>query len=76
MEVADPFIGTFDPLNAPVTKGLNTFQLQEDGTFFSNWPTVLTLPDNLPDNDYLTLGWDMQTEYAIYDFNSTFEFQE
>ena len=50
--------------------------LQADGTFFSNWSTALTLPDNLPDNDYLTLGWDMQTEYAIYDFNSTFEFQE
>ena len=76
VNVADPFVGIYDPLNAPVTKGLTSFPLQADGTFFSNWSTVLTLPDNLPDDDYLTLGWDMQTEYAIYDFNSSFEFQE
>lgn len=75
VNVADPFIGTFDPLNAPVTKGLTTFQLQEDGTFFSNWPTGIVVPD-YPDDDYLTIGWDMQREYAVYDFNSTFEFQE
>ena len=75
VNVADPFVGTFDPLNAPVTKGLTTFQLQEDGTFFSNWPTGIVVPD-YPDDDYLTIGWDMQCEYAVYDFNSTFEFQE
>ena len=75
VNVADPFVGTFDPLNAPVTKGLTTFQLQEDGTFFSNWPTGIVVPD-YPDDDYLTIGWDMQREYAVYDFNSTFEFQE
>ena len=75
VNVADPFVGTFDPLNAPVTKGLTTFQLQEDGTFFSNWPTGIVVPD-YPDDDYLTIGWDMQREYAVYDFNSVFEFQE
>ena len=75
VNVADPFVGTFDPLNGPVTKGLTTFQLQEDGTFFSNWPTGIVVPD-YPDDDYLTIGWDMQREYAVYDFNSTFEFQE
>jgi len=67
--------GEFDPLSAPVTMGLNTFQLQEDGTFFSNWPTRIVIPD-CPDEDYLTIGWEMQREYAVYDFNSTFEFQE
>ena len=76
VNVADPFVGIFDPLNAPVTKGVNTFQLQEDGTFFSNWPTVVTLPDGLPENDTTIIGWDMQREYAVYDFNSVFEFQE
>ena len=76
VNVADPFVGIYDPLNAPVTKGLTTFPLQADGTFFSNWSTELTLPTDLPNDDYLTLGWDMQKEYAIYDFNSIFEFQE
>ena len=75
VNVADPFVGIYDPLNAPVTKGLTTFQLQEDGTFFSNWPTGIVVPD-YPDDDYLTIGWDMQREYAVYDFNSVFEFQE
>ncbi len=75
VNVADPFVGTFDPLNAPVTKGQTTFPLQADGTFFSNWPTRIVVPD-YPDDDYLTIGWDMQREYAVYDFNSTFEFQE
>ena len=76
VNVADPFVNTFDPLNAPVTKGLNTFQLQEDGTFFSNWPTQVTLPAGLPEDDVVSIGWDMQREYAVYDFNSIFEFQE
>jgi hypothetical protein len=76
VNVADPFVGIYDPLNAPVIKGLTTFSLQEDGTFFSNWPTVLTLPEGLAEEDYLFIGWDMQTEYAVYDFNSTFEFQD
>ncbi len=75
VNVADPFVGTFDPLNAPVTKGQTTFPLQADGTFFSNWPTRIVVPD-YPDDDYLTIGWDMQREYAVYDFNSVFEFQE
>ena len=66
----------FDPLNAPITKGLNTFQLQEDGTFFSNWPTQVTLPAGLPENGVSYIGWDMQRRYAIYDCNSTYEFQE
>ena len=66
----------FDPLNAPITKGLNTFQLQDDGTFFSNWPTRVTLPSGLPENGVSYIGWDMQRRYAIYDCNSTYEFQE
>ena len=75
INVDDPFIGTFHPLNAPVTKGLNRFELDSDGTFF-HWPTRITLPAGLPEEGIVPLGWGMQRKYAVYDFNSTFEFQE